>query len=274
MNLSEMKQILADREIRLTRSLGQNFMHDANQLRRMVEAAALDAQDRVLEIGPGLGPLTELLLEKATEILAVETDRRMVEILRQRFAGAQNLTLLEADALGIVKDRNRNWAEWKMVSNLPYSVASPILVEMALHPAGPKRMVATLQAEVAQRLCAEPGGKDYGLLTLLVQLSYRPAQAFGIPASCFFPAPKVDSTCLVLERRTTPLLEPDLTLPFMRIVKRGFSQRRKMLVKLLKTEWPEDRIRAAFAALGLSLQIRAERVSLEQWIALTRMFKS
>jgi 16S rRNA (adenine1518-N6/adenine1519-N6)-dimethyltransferase len=148
-------------------------------------------------------------------------------------------------------------------------VASPILVELALMHGGPERMVVTLQLEVAQRLMAGPGDKDYGVLTLLIQLDYEPHDWFKIPASCFFPAPDVDSACVVLVRRATPLLAEDHRPAFVKIVKRAFSQRRKMMFKLLKEDWPAGRLKAAFAQLSLSPQARAESASLEQFARLT-----
>src|SRR5208282_1014353 len=215
-----MRELLAARGIQLTKSLGQNFLHDANQLRRIVKAAELSKTDKVLEIGPGLGPLTELLLQNAGEVLAIEKDARLVELLCERFGsefrlqpagrasaeppkgGTPSLNLLHADALEFLKREPRDWNEWKLVANLPYSVASPILVELAHGARGPRKIVATLQLEVAQRLMAKPGDKNYGVLTLLVQLDYVPRDCFKIPAGCFFPAPDVDSACVVLDRRT------------------------------------------------------------------------
>ena len=269
MTLSEMREVLARRDIQLTKSLGQNFLHDANQLRRIVEAAELGKADKVLEIGPGLGPLTELLLENAGEILAVEMDGKLVESLRERFSS--KFELLHADAVKFLRDENRDWSDWKLVSNLPYSVASPVLVELAQNPQRPKRIVATLQLEVAQRLMAEADDDDYGVLTLLVQLRYEPKSVFKIPASCFFPEPDVDSACVVLERRENQLLPEEKHAAFEKIVKRGFSQRRKMMLKLLKADWPVEKLQRGFAELGLSPQARAETVSLEQFVRLTEI---
>lgn len=157
-----------------------------------------------------------------------------------------------------------------MVANLPYSVASPVLVELALAPQPPDRLVATLQLEVAQRLMAKAGDEDYGVLSLLVQLRYEPRGLFKIPAGCFFPPPDVDSACIRLDRRLQPLLPVEQQSEFVRLVKQAFSQRRKMMLKLLKAIWPEERLVAAFVEQGLSLQVRAEAVSLEQFAALTR----
>jgi len=269
--LTEMRELLVKRDIQLTKSLGQNFLHDGNQLRRIVTAAELKTTDRVLEIGPGLGPLTELLVAEAGEVLAIEKDGRLVDFLRERFAGTANLTLLHDDALDYLRREPHDWQDWKLVANLPYSVASPILVELALSPQRPERMVTTLQLEVAQRLMAGADDEDYGILTLLVQLDYAPKEWFKIPAGCFFPSPDVDSACVVLTRRPVPFLREEQRRVFVRIVKRAFSQRRKMMLKLLKQEWPVEKLTAAFAELGISTMERAEKLGLEQFTALTKL---
>ena len=143
MKLSEMRQVLGGRGIQLTKSLGQNFLHDGNQLKRIASAAELGADDKVIEIGPGLGPLTDLLVQQAGEVLAIEKDARLVEFLKERFASARKLTILHADALRFLKREKRDWGEWKLVANLPYSVGSPILVEMAQAERPPKLMTVT-----------------------------------------------------------------------------------------------------------------------------------
>ncbi len=271
MKLNEMKQILAADQIQLTKSLGQNFLHDANQLRRIVEAAALEPTDKVLEIGPGLGPLTELLTAQAGEVLAIEKDRRLFEFLQKRFGAVGNLTLLQDDGLDYIRREPRDWSDWKLVANLPYSVASPILVELAQAAQCPRRLVATLQLEVARRIVASASDDEYGVLSLLMQLRYEPQGNFKIPADCFFPVPDVDSACVVLIRREQPLLPAVLHRTFVRVVKLGFSQRRKMMLKLLKQDWPADKLAAAFEKLQLPPQIRAEKVALEQFVQLTNL---
>ena len=267
MKLSEMKQLLAQGDIQLSKSLGQNFLHDRNQLLKIVAAADLKKTDQVLEIGPGLGPLTALLIEQGGEVLAIEKDRRLADILKQRFG--ERLVLLHDDALDYLRREPRDWSEWKLVSNLPYSVASPILVHLAQAERPPERIVATLQLEVARRLMAQPGDKDFGVLTLLVQLNYQPQDSFKIPASCFFPEPEVDSACVSLIRRPEPLLPIERRTLFTSIVKRSFSQRRKMMFKLLKQNWPAAKLDAAFKKLNLSPQVRAEALTLDQFVGLT-----
>jgi 16S rRNA (adenine1518-N6/adenine1519-N6)-dimethyltransferase len=270
MKLSEMRELLAARDIQLTKSLGQNFLHDQNQLHRIVDAAEIARADKILEIGPGLGPLTELLLARAGRVLAIEKDLRLVTVLRERFAGTINLELQHADALEVVKDHARDWSEWKLVANLPYSVASLILVELAQNPHRPERMVVTLQLEVAKRLMARVNDDDYGLLTLLVQLRYAPKEWFKIPRGCFFPEPDVDSACVVLVRRDPPLLVEEQHAVFEKIVRRALSQRRKMMAKLLKADWTEANLNAALHELNISPAARGEVLSLEQFSQLAR----
>lgn len=200
MTLNEMRQLLESRNIQLTKSLGQNFLHDGNQLRRIVASAGLIPTDRVLEIGPGLGPLTESLVTQSASVLAIEKDERLVQVLRERFPSfrgqieinaaslestAEPVTenrsigsfeeggLLHADALRWLQATRRDWTGWKLVANLPYSVASPILVELAMALVPPDRMVATLQAEVVRRIAAAPDTDDYGILTLLLGLQFE-----------------------------------------------------------------------------------------------------
>jgi 16S rRNA (adenine1518-N6/adenine1519-N6)-dimethyltransferase len=275
MKLTEMRDLLARRDIQLTKSLGQNFLHDANQLERIAAAAELTATDKILEIGPGLGPLTELLLKKAGQVLAIELDGRLVDFLQERYTAqladeaSPQLELHHDDALKFLQREPRDWRDWKLVANLPYSVASPILVELAAGSRAPKMIVVTLQLEVAQRLMAPTDDDHYGILTLLVQLDFQPRGWFKIPPGCFFPSPEVDSACVCLVRRATPLLADDKRAAFVKIVKRSFSQRRKMMLKLLKQDWPKEKLEAIFAELNISPQERAEKLSLEQFVALT-----
>ncbi len=269
-----MKQILLSGEIQLTKSLGQNFLHDQNQLQKIVSAAELKPTDKVLEVGPGLGPLTELLLEKAEEVLAIEKDKRLFEFLQKRFAAAKKCKLLHADALHFLQDNQRDWSNWKLVANLPYSVASPILVELAEADGAPERLVATLQLEVAQRIFAETDDEHYGILTLLIQLRYEPKEILKIPRSCFFPEPDVDSACIVLIRRPEPLLTKNESMVFTKIIKRSFSQRRKMMMKLMKADWPLEKLKGAFEELKIQPTERAEKLSLQQFVAFTRILNT
>jgi 16S rRNA (adenine1518-N6/adenine1519-N6)-dimethyltransferase len=271
MKLSDIKKVLNAETIQLSKSLGQNFLHDSNQLRRIVAAAEITLGQRVLEIGPGLGALTQHLLECGADILAIEKDKRLFDLLASRYGGQQRLTLLQADALKYLRQTPADWTDWKVVANLPYSVASPLLVELTQAASPPERLVVTLQLEVAQRTVALAGERDYGLLSLLVQLRYKAGGLFRIPPACFFPAPSVDSACVTLFRRPEAPLSQAEANTFKRIVKRGFSQRRKMMLKLLKADWPPELLEIGFGQAGVSAQARAETVTLDQFIVLARL---
>ena len=270
MNLSEIRNLLREEDIMLTKSLGQTFMHDQNQLRKIVGLAKLTAADHVIEIGPGLGSLTGLLLQTAGHVTAIETDRRLVKLLDERFGERSNFTLQHADAMKIVRKSKFDWSKHKLVANLPYSIASPLLIDLAASVGRPRGMIVTLQLEVVQRLLAQSATKEYGVLTLLIGLYYATGESFVIPRGSFYPEPNVDSGCIELLRRETPLLLPELCPVFKKIVKRVFAERRKKMMKLLKRDWPEAAVVEAFDALGLDEKIRAERVTLEQFAELTQ----
>lgn len=272
MKLSEMRSLLASAGIRLTRRLGQHFMHDARQLDRMVAVAGLAPGMSVLEIGPGLGPLTERLLARGCRVLALEKDARLAALLRQRLPAHPALELVVVDALEYVQGESHDWRDWVVVSNLPYSVASPLLVELAAMRGPPARLVVTVQAEVADRLAARAGEAAYGLLTLLVQQTYRVRERFGIPAPCFFPVPRVESACVVMERWDG--VPADVQPVFRRLVRRAFSQRRKQMYKLLRADWSEAKLAEAFDRVGLRRFVRGEAVTLEQYVALARCLNS
>jgi 16S rRNA (adenine1518-N6/adenine1519-N6)-dimethyltransferase len=236
MNRTDIRETLDEESIRLTKSLGQNLLHDQNVLRRIAKAGDLSPTDKVLEIGPGLGALTAHLLPAVSQLTAIEMDRRLEAKLRERFGEEPHFDLRHYDALKFFttgETKDTDWSDWKLISNMPYSVASPLLVDLAAMPNGPKLLVVTLQLEVAQRLCAIPATKEYSKLTLLVGCRYEPRDMFRISPHCFFPEPRVDSACLTFHRRAKPLFDDALYPPFKTVLKRAFSQRRKMMRKNL-----------------------------------------
>lgn len=273
MKLSEIKEILEKYNLQLTKSLGQNFLHDENQLHKIASAGNLVSSDKVLEIGPGLGPLTECLLESGAKVLSVELDKRFIPILEKRFENLEQFSLQQGDGLTLMKEHG-DWRDWKLVANLPYSVASPILFEAALNSNCFKRIVVTLQWEVVNRIAAQSDTDDYGILSLIMQLRYNVLERFKIRSGCFFPAPDVDSGVIVLERRAEEILPLELHKTYVRLVRQGFSQRRKMMKKLLKMFWSEEALTEAFRQVGLSETIRAEKVTLKQFVLLTRLLSN
>ena len=203
MNRNEIRSTLDEESVRLSKALGQNLLHDQNVLRRIAKAADLQPDDQALEIGPGLGALTEHLLEAVDQLTAIEKDKRLHAHLRERFQDNETLRLIHADALKYFANDEVDWSNWKLVSNLPYNVASPLLVDLAAMPRGPQRLVVTVQWEVGQRLAAH-ATREYSKLTLLVGCRYEVKEIFKISA-LFLPEPRVDSACLTLDRRPDPL---------------------------------------------------------------------
>jgi 16S rRNA (adenine1518-N6/adenine1519-N6)-dimethyltransferase len=255
MTLTEVRQRLAELEIRPSKALGQNFLIDGNILDIIVEEADVRSNETVIEVGPGLGALTARLADRAGRVVAVEKDRRLAEYIRRQFPDVE---LIVGDAVKVQLPPCD-----KVVANLPYNISTPVLERFVEGEPKPRRMVLTLQREVAARLAATPRRKDYGALTLFTQLCYHVTIVRGVSPHCFFPEPQVQSAIVALDRR-----EPRVKLlpgaPFHDIVRQGFNQRRKMLGKLL----------AGFGAVEAGIaRRRAEELSLEDWIALANSLR-
>ena len=256
MTLTEVRRLIEELGIRPSKALGQNFLIDGNILQIILREADVRRDEIVLEVGPGLGVLTEELLDRAKEVVAVERDLRLCDYLRQKFP---ELDLIEGDAVEVPLPRCD-----KVVANLPYSISTPILERFVEGEAKPRAIVVTLQREVAQRLAARPRTKDYGALTLFTQLHYHATIVHIVSPRCFFPAPQVESAIVALNRRD-PRVKLERGAPFHKIVRLGFNQRRKMLHKLLAECGDVDR---AFAGASVSPTARAEELTLDQWIKL------
>jgi 16S rRNA (adenine1518-N6/adenine1519-N6)-dimethyltransferase len=271
MKLSEIEATLREIRVSPVKTLGQNFLHDRNLSRWIVEKAELSSADYVVEIGPGLGALTEFILDAGARVLAIEKDQRLVEFLRKRFAGAP-LEIIHGDALEF--DVRRLFAEprVKLLGNLPYYIASQLLLKFTKFPSPISLWLLMLQKEMARRISASPGTSDYGALSLVVQLKYRVEFLRSVPATVFLPEPDVDSAFVRIIPRAQDELPSHDAETFFRIVRAGFSQRRKQLRNLLRGEIP--RWEDASAALGIDPRARAEELSLEQWIALSNHVRS
>ncbi|MCX7827187.1 MAG: 16S rRNA (adenine(1518)-N(6)/adenine(1519)-N(6))-dimethyltransferase RsmA [Verrucomicrobiae bacterium] len=274
MTLTDTRAALAQLRLRPSRVLGQNFLVDQNIARLVVKAAELRATDTVLEIGPGLGALTEMLLERAGRVVAVEKDTRLAAFLRERFGHRETLQLVHGDALHFDFAAAMP-SSFKVVANLPYAISTPLLMRMVESPARPRRMVLTVQREVADRLTAQPRTKDYSALTLFTQLHYEARREHLVSRSCFLPMPTVGSAVVVLRLAPHPLLEPALECPFKQMVRAAFQHRRKMLRGVLPKSglggWMQpDKLEAALERLGTPRTARAEELSLAQWLLLTR----
>jgi 16S rRNA (adenine1518-N6/adenine1519-N6)-dimethyltransferase len=266
MKLSEIDATLREIRVSPVKTLGQNFLHDRNLARWIVGKANLSADDYVVEIGPGLGALTEFILEAGARVLAIEKDQRLVEFLRKRFAGAR-LEIVHGDALEF--DLRPLYAEprVKLLGNLPYYISSQLLLKFTNYPSPISLWLLMLQKEMARRISAAPGTNDYGALSLVVQLQYRVEFLRTVPASVFLPEPDVDSAFVRITPRLPDELPPHDPETFFRLVRLGFSQRRKQLRNLLREEIPDWA--DAAGAIGFDARTRAEQLSLEQWIALS-----
>jgi 16S rRNA (adenine1518-N6/adenine1519-N6)-dimethyltransferase len=271
MKLSEIDATLREIRVSPVKTLGQNFLHDRNLARWIVEKANLSPEDYVVEIGPGLGALTEFILETGARVLAIEKDQRLVEFLRKRFAGAR-LEIIHGDALQF--DVRRLYAEprVKLLGNLPYYIASQLLLKFTNYPSPISLSLLMLQKEMARRISAAPGTSDYGALSLVVQLKYRVEYLRTVPATVFLPQPDVDSAFVRITPRADDELPPHDPETFFRVVRAGFSQRRKQLRNLLREEIPDWE--GAAQAVGFDPRTRAEELTLLQWIALSDLARS
>lgn len=262
MTLSEIQRALEKCGTVPTRSLGQNFLHDQNLARWIVGSLDIQPGDHIIEIGPGLGALTEFLAAYDIRLTLIEKDGRLVRHLEEKFRNATT-EVFHLDALDY--DLRQAWGKGpvKIVGNLPYYVSTPLIAKFtsALSPAS--RLVLTLQLELAQRLNATPRTKEYGAMTVCVNRRWKASYLRKLPASVFFPAPKVDSAIIALDRRPADGVRPLDEVIFDSLVRRGFSERRKQLRNLvpeLKPNWVE-----ATAALKVPETVRAEELSLAQW---------
>ena len=246
---------------------GQNFLRDRQVVERILSAA--DLQDTIfgIEIGPGLGVLTDELLSRAGQVEVMEIDRDLIERLRQR----QNTKLIihEGDALRLDWERLLTRAPYKLVANLPYNISSQILFQVLDHHALFSRLVLMFQKEVGDRLCADPGTGDYGILSVLCRLWFDIERITRVKPGAFHPPPKVDSVVLAFTPLASPRVDVSDEAFFRKIVKAAFAQRRKTLANALKSAGFEpDRVEEALVHNQLDARIRGESLSLEQFAAL------
>lgn len=253
--------------------LGQNFLIDPNIVRKIVALAEVTPETQALEIGPGRGILTEALCKAAGQVTAVEIDPRLHAYIAGRQAEFPNLTLVLGDALAYSYEHLP--AGTVVVANLPYYISTPLLFRLLEHRDRIPRMVLMLQNEVADRLVAKPGTSDYGVLSVMAQYAADITKAFRVSAQCFRPRPEVGSAVVLLRTKERRELSPKEEPQFAALVKAAFAHRRKTLVNSLKDEgYDQVRIAGAIDHLNLPLAIRAEVLTLDQLIHLTRAIAS
>lgn len=266
---AELKSLLGARGLRLTKRLGQHHLIDPAAIRRVVAQCEPLARAVVVEIGPGLGALTEPIAERAERVIAVEIDRGVAVVLRERLRGRPNVEVRCEDILRFP------WSTVPhavVVGAIPYSITSPLLVALC-EALMIDRAVLIMQDEVAQRLAARPGTKAYGRLSVLVQYSWDVRLGFAVPRGAFFPPPAVESRCVELRRRARPPAAVVDEPLFFEVVKAAFGQRRKTLanalLRLRGGAWSRPQIQAVLIGLGLPTAVRGEALSLEQFAALS-----
>ncbi len=265
------RSILSRRGLRPKYSWGQNFLGDPDALERIAAALQLQPDEPVVELGPGLGHLTRALLETGARVTAVERDRDMVEALGE--LKNERLTVVAANAAQVDFAHLAGADKVAVVGNLPYHLSSPILFSVLEQHARISRAVFTLQKEVAERLCAEPGSRRYGLLSVLLGLYFRPHLLFALPAGLFHPPPQVDSAVVRLSSLLVPRAEVTDEAHFRRVVKAAFAQRRKTLFNSLQSDaalGTAARVRAALEDAHLDPTRRAETLTVEEFAAVER----
>jgi 16S rRNA (adenine1518-N6/adenine1519-N6)-dimethyltransferase len=264
---SEVRGLLDRHEFRLSKNFGQNLLTDRNIIEKIVDALEIAQGDTVLEIGPGFGALTCELIKRAGNVVAVEIDKRIIPILEEVTEGADNLSIVNEDFLKF--DMSALGGDYKVIGNLPYYITTPIIARMLELRVAPRCMVFMVQKEVAARLLAKPGGRDYGAISVLVAYKAEASYAMDVTREVFMPKPQVDSSVIVLKpfaRERVPVAEE----LFFRVVKAGFGQRRKMLSNALKVlGYSTEALEAAFKAAGVSGNARAETLSVEEFIELS-----
>lgn len=262
---------------------GQNFLIDANILAKILDAANISENDCVLEIGPGIGTMTQYLCERAREVIAVEIDRKLIPILEQDTLSAyKNVTVINEDILKmdinvLVQEKN-NGRPIKVVANLPYYITTPIIMGLFESGVPLDSITIMVQKEVAERMQACPGTKDYGALSLVVQYYADPKVMMTVPAGCFMPRPNVDSAVIQLTRHThMPVTVSDEKLLFD-IIHASFNQRRKTLMNSLGNavglKMKKETVLSALEKMGLSPTIRGEALTLKEFAALTELLLS
>ena len=280
---SATREVLEKYGIHAKKKYGQNFLIDANIVKGIIEAAGITKEDCVLEIGPGIGTMTQLLSRAAGRVVCVEIDTSLEPILEDTLSECDNVDIiwqdvLKTDLVKIAEDYNKG-KPLKVVANLPYYVTTPILMELLEKKGCFESITVMVQKEVADRIKAGPGRSDYGAISLAVAYYARPEVAMIVPPSCFIPRPGVDSAVLVLRAFKEPPVDADEKFMFA-LIRASFNQRRKTLANALthglafgNEKLTREEVTSALEAMGLSPTVRGEALGLEQFALLSKMLK-
>ena len=277
---SATKEIINKYSFAFQKKFGQNFLIDSNILESIVSAADITKDDFVLEIGPGIGTMTQYLCEAARQVVAVEIDKMLIPILKDTLSEYDNVEVINQDVLkldikALAQEKN-NGKPIKVVANLPYYITTPIIMGLFESKVPIESITIMVQKEVADRMQTGPGSKDYGALSLAVQYYADAKVQLNVSASCFMPRPNVDSAVIKLTAHEKPLVDVDETLMF-KVIRASFNQRRKTLVNGLKNsselDYTKEEIVQAIKAIGKEENIRGEKLTLEEFAALSNSLK-
>ena len=270
-------EILNKYSFAFQKKFGQNFLIDNHVLGKIVRAADITEDDFVLEIGPGIGTLTQYLCESAREVLAIEIDKKLIPILQETLADYDNVSILNEDILkvdiaSIVKEYNNN-KPVKVVANLPYYITTPIIMDLFEKHVPLSGVTIMIQKEVADRIKAGPGSKEYGALSLAVQYYAKPYIAANVPPNCFMPRPKIGSAVINLTPHQTPPFNVENESLLFSLIRASFNQRRKTLVNGIYNyeglHFSKEDIIGVLDAMGIPNNIRGEALSLEQFVGIS-----
>lgn len=273
MDIQDVKtaELVKKYNFKFTKSLGQNFLVDQSVPRDIVDGADVGLEDLVIEIGPGVGTLTAQLLKIAKRVVAIELDDTLIPILTEELGEYPNFSLIHNDALKVNFDEViGDEQSVKLVANLPYYVTTPIIVKLLKEKHKFKSLTIMIQKEVAERMNAEPGNKDYGALTLLVQYYCNTKIVRKVPPACFIPRPKVDSIVIRLDKLDEPKVKVDNEKLFFDIIRSSFNMRRKTLWNGVKSIGPaKEKLEAAFEKAGVDPKRRGETLSIQEFATLS-----
>jgi 16S rRNA (adenine1518-N6/adenine1519-N6)-dimethyltransferase len=277
--VASLMQELRSRGVSPKRALGQHFLIDQGVAQKIVRQADLEPEDCVVEIGPGMGVLTFLMLPLVKKVIAVELDQGMADWLREKAEGSSSLIVIRQDALGFdfakaARDAGR---KIKVVANLPYNISTPVLFRLLEGRLLFSHLTLMLQREVAERIIASPGGKDYGPLAIFTQLYTSPKIMMQVPPEAFYPRPKVESALVRFEILERPRITINDDVFFQKVVRASFAHRRKTILNSLKNSSPSigsgKEIEAALVAVGTDPRRRAETLNLGEFQRLTEALK-
>ncbi|WP_455577570.1 16S rRNA (adenine(1518)-N(6)/adenine(1519)-N(6))-dimethyltransferase RsmA [Anaerosinus sp.] len=268
------RHILRTFDIHMSKKLGQNFLIDEGIVQGIVAAADIQEGETVLEVGPGIGTLTQGLAEAKANVVAVELDSRLPEVLAKTLEGYENVRIVHGDILKVNIREIIKSESFKVVANLPYYITTPIIMALLEQHLPVKKLVTMVQKEVAERMVAKPGTKDYGALSVAVQYYTEPKIILDVPPKSFIPSPAVDSVVICCDVREKPAVDVVNEKMFFRTVKAGFSQRRKTLNNALKTMGlGVEVVKNALEVAGIDGNRRGETLSLEEFAAIANAIK-